>query len=122
MSVRNTVVALIVVIVAASLSWADGKDADYDVLAAGASRVRHGHWQRWDGDELASGFGMPVRMVVGQKDEFALEMNRHVQELMENNADVKVEAVRGDDHMLASLRHGRSLEFIPTQSNVASQP
>jgi len=80
------------------------------------------HWRRWDDEELASGFGMPVRLVVGAEDAFGVELNQHVRDLMGEQADCQVVVVDSEDHMLPSIRHGRVLEFVPRQPGAASQP
>ena len=69
------------------------------------------HWSRWDDEDLASGFGMPVRLVVGELDSFGRDMNSHAGELMGSRAELII--VSSDDHTLASVRNGRLLEYIP---------
>ena len=80
------------------------------------------HWDRWDDDDLASGFGMPVRLVVGKQDEFGLKMNMRAHELMAGKGNVELKIVVSDDHMLASVRHGRLIEYVPREHPVVSRP
>lgn len=73
------------------------------------------HWRRWDADELGREFrDMSVTLVVGEQDAFGREMNDYVKKLMsEGGGTVKLEIVSRDDYMLASIRHGRMIDYLP---------
>jgi tetratricopeptide (TPR) repeat protein len=78
------------------------------------------HWNRWDENEIAKGFDLPVRLVVGRKDELGYDMNARVVKLI-GGEDVVLEVVETDDHTLASIRNGRLLDYIPYESTARAE-
>jgi tetratricopeptide (TPR) repeat protein len=78
------------------------------------------HWDRWDDEDLASGLKMPVRMIVGENDAFGRKINERAEELIGRKGDAEIKIVKSDSHMLASLRHGKLLAYIPHESSLVS--
>lgn len=72
------------------------------------------HWNNYVDDDLGRAFGMPVRLVVGGKDEFGRDLNTRIGNLMsKQGVDVELVVVDTDDQMLPSVRHGKLIEYIP---------
>ncbi|MCH7549315.1 MAG: hypothetical protein IH969_07265 [Candidatus Krumholzibacteriota bacterium] len=72
------------------------------------------HWRSFDNDQLGAAFdGIPIRLVVGAKDEFGAPLNQRISERMSaQGVDVQLTVVEKDDQLLASIRHGKIIEYI----------
>jgi len=77
------------------------------------------HWAAWDGDELAGFVDTPVRLVVGERDDFGLPQNERIEkEMSKEGIDVGLIVLNGDNQLLASMRGGKLLEYIPREAGM----
>ncbi len=78
------------------------------------------HWASWDNDEVLAGFSdLPVRLIVGEQDDFGLPLNERLEGQMSGeDVNVGLTILEGDNQLLASMRHGKLLDYIPREAGM----
>ena len=78
------------------------------------------HWASWDKDEALAGFrDIPVRLIVGERDDFGLPLNERIEGQMSGEGvDVGLTILTGDNQLLASMRRGKLLDYIPREAGM----